>query len=214
MELAWRHPFSAIVCGPAQSGKTVFVKRLVKNRKEMIHPPPKHVYWCYTEYQPGYESLQSDPEITFIHGFPDSSAIRECLVIFDDMMLECKDNPFLLALATKGSHHWSVSCIQILQNAFFGGRTTRINSQYIILMKNPADKLQVATLGRQIFPDNTKYFKEAFEDSTRDPHGYLMVDLSQDTPEHARLRTHIFPGQQTIVYTPINKTTWKCSSQF
>lgn len=126
-----------------------------------------------------------------------------------------KDNAFFITLTTRGCHHWNTSCIQIVQNLFFNGRTSRINSQYIVLMKNPSDKLQVSTLARQIFPENQKYFKESYEDATREAHGYLMLDLSQNTPEHIRLRTNIFPDQQpTVVYTPINKTSWKCTAQF
>ena len=212
MDTVWRHPFSAVVAGPSMAGKSSFVRRLIENRKEMIHPSPNRVYWCYAEEQPMYATLLADPDVTFVQGFPDISEAQGALLIFDDLMMESKDNPFLTALATRGCHHRNISCIQIVQNLFFGGRTARINSQYIVLMKNPADKLQVATLARQLFPDNTKYFKEAYEDATRKPHGYLLLDLGQATPDHTRQRTCIFPGEVTIVYTPINRGTWKCTN--
>jgi len=31
---------------------------------------------------------------------------------------------------------------------------------------------------------------------------YLVVDLSQDTPEHMRLQTNVFPDQMHVVYVP------------
>ena len=42
--------------------------------------------------------------------------------------------------------------------------------------------------------------QETFHDATSDPYGYLLIDLKQDTPEHLRLRTRIFPGQNQCVY--------------
>lgn len=124
------------------------------------------------------------------------------------------DSKILTMLTTRGCHHLNISCMHLVQNAFFGDRTFRINSQYTVLMKNPADQLQVSNLARQMFPKNTKYFHEAYEDACGKPHGYLLIDSHQETPDHMRLRTHIFPGESTIVYTPINKSTWKCASQF
>lgn len=195
-------------------GKSSFVKLLIENRSQLISPKPEGVIWCYTQQQPLYDSLHNDPEITFVQGVPDTESLRNKLVIFDDMMQELKNDQALVMLTTRGCHHLNISCIHIVQNLFFGDRTSRVNSQYLVLLKNPSDQLQVNTLARQLFPRNVKYFHEAFEDATAKPHGYLLVDLSQATPDHCRLRTNIFPNEQTIVYTPINKHAWKCTSQF
>lgn len=173
MDTIWWHPFSAIVSACSQAGKSELVRRIVENRREMISPVPKRVYWCYGSVRPTYQSLINDPEVVFVNGFPDLSSLKDCLVIFDDYMMESKNSPYINSLATKGCHHLGISCIQILQNAFYGGRTARINSQYMILVKNPSDQLQAATLARQLFPKNSKYFLEAYEDATRNPHGYL-----------------------------------------
>lgn len=208
------HPCQILVAGPQQAGKSHFVKTLVEHRMNMIFPQPKHVYWCYTMDKPDYPSLLSDPGVTFVRGFPDFANMRDVLIIFDDMMIESKNNEAMItSLATRGCHHRLLSLVHITQNAFYGGRTTRINSNYLVLMKNPSDKLQIAMLARQLFPDNAKYFKEAYEDATSNAHGYLFVDLHQTTPEHIRLRTCIFPGQNTVVYTPINKNAWNFVGQ-
>jgi hypothetical protein len=123
------------------------------------------------------------------------------------MMQSLKNDSNLLLLATRDCQHLNISCVTIVQDVFFGKRTSRVNSQYIVLMKNPSDKLQAKTLAYQLFPQNTKYFFEAFEDATAKPHGYLLIDLHQHTPDHCRLRTSIFPGERTIIYTPINKSS-------
>lgn len=210
----WRHPFFAVVSGPSQSGKSTFVKRLIENRAQLINPKPAGVVWCYSQQQPLYSSLRYDPEITFMHGIPeDLSQLRNRLLIFDDLMTELKNNKDLVMLTTRGCHHLNISCIHIVQNLFCGDRTSRINSQYITLMKNPSDQLQISNLAKQVFPKNTKYFHEAFEDACSSPHGYLLLDMHQHTPDNLRLRTNIFPGEATIVYTPINKSLWKCTNQ-
>ncbi len=69
-------------------------------------------------------------------------------------------------------------------------------------MKNPSDQLQASTLAKQLFPGNTKYFMEAYKDACSESFSYLFIDLSQDTPDHLRLQTNIFPGQLNVVYVP------------
>ncbi len=73
---------------------------------------------------------------------------------------------------TKYVHHKSFSIILITQNLFFQGKTSRtitLNTHYIILYKNPRDSMQIMVLGRQIFPGNTKYFMECYQDATNQP---------------------------------------------
>ena len=106
-------------------------------------------------------------------------------------------------LFTKGSHHKNASVIYISQNLFHKGKENRnisLNSHCLILFKNPRDAVQIAHLGRQIFPDKGKYFSEAFTNATSRPYGYLLVDLKPTTTDEMRMRTDIFPPEMTIVY--------------
>ena len=106
-----------------------------------------------------------------------------------------------MQLFVKGSHHWNLSVIHIVQNAFYEGlRSARINAQYLFLMKSPSDQLQIQTLARQLFPRNQKYMTESYHDATSNAHGYLLVDMNQYTPDNLRLRTNILPDQLQIVY--------------
>ena len=72
------------------------------------------------------------------------------------------------------------------------GAFARINSNYLILLRNPQDKLGVATLFRQVFPSIAKAALEAFEDATSMPHGYLLLDLHQHTDDQRRMMSDIF----------------------
>lgn len=200
MDLRFQHPFTAIVCGPSKAGKTPWTKRLVENALEMIVPAPLKIIWCYSEWQPAYENLSVD----FMQGLPDVSELKTykgpILLVLDDLMAEAKGS--LSQIFTRGSHHWGISCVHIVQNLFFNGlRTSRINAQYLVLMKNPSDQLQVATLARQIFPGKTQYFLEAYKDACDKPYGYLLVDLNQNTPDMYRLRTNVF-DTNVVLYTP------------
>lgn len=201
----FKHPFTSIVAGPTKAGKTVFVKNLVKYASDMIVPVPERIIWCYTEWQPAYQELENT--VTMVEGIPDFAELRTYqkpqLLILDDLMNELKKDPRLVQIFTRGCHHWNMSCVHIVQNMFFEGlRTSRINAQYLVLMKNPSDKSQIVTLGKQLFPGKHKYFVESYNDACNEPYGYLLVDLSQETSENMRLHAKIFPGNVHVVYVP------------
>jgi len=59
-------------------------------------------------------------------------------------------------------------------------------------------------LARQVYPENSASLYKAYLDATQRPHGYLLLDLSQDTDDRLRFGTDIFPTEQTIVYSPIS----------
>jgi hypothetical protein len=51
-------------------------------------------------------------------------------------------------------------------------------------------------LAHQMYRQRTKYFLEAYTAATARPHGYLVIDMKQETPDILRLRSHIFPGEE------------------
>ena len=102
-------------------------------------------------------------------------------------------------LLTKGSHHRNLSVVYIVQNLFHqgkGNRSISLNSHYLVLFKNPRDKLQIFTLAKQMYPSETAWFIKEYEEAVRRPHGYLFVDLRATTPERCRLRTNFLPGEE------------------
>ena len=198
----FKHPFSCLVAGPSQSGKSTFVERLIKHRNEMIHPVPKPVIWHYSEFQPGYKSMLN--EVTFKKGVPTDTQLKSYgggLVIIDDLMSEM--GTVSSDIFTKHVHHNSMSVIYIVQNLFNSTknhRTMSLNSNYIVLFKNPRDKAQVTFLARQVFPHKPKILQQAYNDATRQPHSYLLLDFQQSTPENRRLKSEIFPGENQFIY--------------
>jgi hypothetical protein len=197
------HPFTCMVAGPTKAGKTMFVRKLIES--SVIYPKIEKIWWCYSEDQPLYKNMKRN--VNFVHGMPDLQHIRAFsprpqLLILDDLMQEMKNSANLIQLFTKGCHHWNISVIHIVQNIFFEGlRTSRINSDYLILFKNPADQLQAQTLARFIFPTKQKYFLEAYNDATSLPHGYLFIDLTQNASDLHRIKTDILTNKPTV-YVP------------
>lgn len=171
----------------------------------MIH----EIIYCAPEFS--YPNLsECSTTVRYIDHLPNVELFNDRkprLVVIDDMMSDSNEN--VVDLFTKHSHHLSISVIFICQNIFFKGKGQRhisLNSHYLVLFRNIRDKVQFSTLARQICPQNLPYMKEIFEDATSMPYGYLVMDLTQTTPDHLRNRTNIFPldNPSNVVYVPKN----------
>ena len=204
MDVRLKHPFTCTVAGPTSSGKTWFVFRLIKHANEMINPPPEKIMYCYGEFQPSFLEFKA---VEFNEGLPNAEQFdgqQRILLIIDDLMNEIDQN--VSNIFTKLSHHRNVSVIFISQNLFHKNkfvRTMNLNTHYIVLFKNPRDAGQVAVLARQMYPGKSKFVVEAFEDATKEPYGYLLIDLRPETDDRYRIRTKIFPDDDIqYVYVP------------
>ena len=202
-----QHPFTCIVAGCTQSGKTVWVKSLLEKAQKTISPPPQRIIWCYGQWQPSYfDMMRTMPGIEFNQGIPEDidnadylDVSQRNLIVLDDLMAQSgKDNKRISDLFTKGSHHRNLSIIYIVQNIFHQGKEMRnisLNAHYIVLFKSPRDKQQISMLARQINPGKVQEFMRSYEDATSRPHGYLMLDLKPTTSDQDRLKTNILPGE-------------------
>jgi hypothetical protein len=204
MALPFKHPFTGICAGPTGSGKSELMKKIVLNAQTLIEPPPHRIVWHYAEYQPKLNSELGKYGVEFREGCPDMSEFggeERVLLIVDDLMSECGKE--ISNLFVKGSHHRNLSIWFLMQNFFHQGkeiRTVTLNAQYIILFKNPRDKQQVKVLARQMFDRDAPALEEAFSVASSRPHGYLLVDLKQDTPDYLQLRSKIIPGEAMEIY--------------
>jgi len=198
------HPFTAIIAGPSQSGKSMFCMRLIRNARECITPPPERIVYCYSVNQPLFDQF---PEAEFVEGLPELNTfdgVKRTLLIIDDLMQET--NETVSKLFTRVSHHKNVSVVYLTQNLFNNNkhnRTISLNAHYMILFKNVRDATQVHCLARQMFPKNSEAMMQGYKDATGKPYGYLLVDLTQSMDDRYRLRTKIFPGEIGEVFVPI-----------
>ena len=71
----------------------------------------------------------------------------------------------------------------------------------MILTNNPRDRLQVKVLGKQMFPNESEYFSESYNDPVSSKKfGYLVLDMSQETENDNRIQTGIFINEERIIY--------------
>ena len=105
------------------------------------------------------------------------------LIVFDDQMIDASKDQRIVNLFTRsGFHQRNLSVIYILQNLFHqgkGSRTISLNSHYLVLFKNPRDKLQILTLAKQMSPGQTGFFLDQYEEAVKTPFGYLLIDLKR-----------------------------------
>lgn len=205
MIIPFLHPASVLIAGPSKSGKTVFLSKML--HEKMILPFPTRIVIVYGEWQKEYENLSKQiPDIEFLRGPMEVSLYESFdpqqpnLLVLDDQMIEaCKTGGNLEKFFVQGSHHRNLSVVFIVQNIFEKGkamRTSSLNSNYLVLYKNPRDKGQMAVLGRQMYPTKWREFMAAFEQATGAPFSYLLVDLLPTTADQHRLRGNIFPSDR------------------
>ena len=180
----------------------------------MVDVKFERIMLYYTEWQNGYLRLGKNIELH--EGLPQFSDFtsdnKPKLVILDDLQKESSDN-IVADIFTKGSHHWGISVIFVTQNLFHQGqnqRTITLNTSYLVIFKNPRDRSQINHMARQVYPEDPKFLQEAYYDATARPHGYILLDLKQDTHESFRVRTNIFPDDE-VNYVYVSKTIRRSS---
>ena len=175
-----------LVAGPSNSGKTLFVIRLIENAQEMFDQGPGHVYWFYG-HETAQQSYLTKKNFIVYHGLPENLDYCEAnsIIVLDDLMDLAGKHPGLTDLFTKAAHHKNLLVIFIQQNLLPQdqfARTRALNSQYLVLFKSPRDMQQIGVLGRQIYPSRKNYLIGIYNDATHKPHSYLLIDLHQKTP--------------------------------
>jgi hypothetical protein len=188
---------SMIVAGPTQAGKTTFVHELLNLRHLIFKEPITSIYWVCNEY-PKYDVRR---DVEYIVGLPTDGfdfVRRNSIVVIDDLMMEAKDSSAITNLFTKVTHHLNCFVIYITQNYFTStceDVTRRRNVQYVVLFKNPADVSQIRTIGQKMFPTEPRFLTSTYTNAVSRPHGYLLLDLRQETPDILRVRSNILLHQ-------------------
>ena len=203
-------PTTVGVIGSTLSGKTVWVKRLIEQASEIFEEKVNKVLLCYGMYQSLFEDmLANTPNIILHAGLPTQEMLADLhsngghnLVVLDDLQQEMGRDPMIEKLFTQMAHHLHLSVVFLGNNLFHKpfSRTITVNLHVLVLFRNSRDAQQIKYLGRQLYPLKSREFFDAYIDSTSQPYGYLVVDLSPRACEDVRLRTNVFIGEDPIVY--------------
>lgn len=206
------HPFTMLLAGPSGCGKTYFVSSLVKRCRDKISPPIDRVIYAYHQYQPAtFQDLERDSPVPveFVESLeliaerPGKKDTNVFLIV-DDYMGDKTVETQVAEYFTKKSHHQNTSVAYMAQNVFHTSpqhRTISLNSHYMFLGKNPRSADQILRLALQVFPKKHHFLREAYEDATKEPYGYLFLDFKQTTPNERRVRTRVL-DDHPIIYVP------------
>lgn len=180
----------------------------------MFTKSPERVLYCYGIFQDLFHEIEKElPFIRFHHGIPSEEDLNELssethcnMVVLDDLMDSVTSSPDMEQLFVKGMHHRHLSVLYLNQNLYCKGkhsRTINLNTHIVVLMKNPRDVSQLQCLARQAFLGKSRFLQDAYKDATSQPYGYLVLDFSPVAEEDHRVRTRIFPEEDTIVYQSV-----------
>ena len=192
-------PFTCIVAGPTGCGKSFLVFNILRNLRKYVYPAVDgQIIYCYGAYQKQFEEFKD--HIEFHSGLLSrheliGDGVRDTekhhLLIIDDL-IEKQYSELIRDIFTKGSHHQNMSVFFMTQNVFMKGenyRTTSLNSQYMLVFKNPRDMSQFSALARQLYPRDSGFLISVYNNELHHrKHVHLHLDFKQGTPEALRVR--------------------------
>ena len=206
MDARLKTPFRLLLVGPSGSGKTSWVMKLLHWRETMFERQPAYVVYYYNVWQNIYSQMANVVD-DFRQGIPSTEEIESLsaykgrggsLVVIDDQLKNITGE--LAAIFQVAGRHSGVSLLFLSQSLFPKDpnfREISLQSTYIVLMKNPRDGASINHLARQVSPSNYHFIINSYADATlKNAYSYFLIDLNQETDEHLRYRTNIFPQEE------------------
>ena len=76
-----------------------------------------------------------------------------------------------------------------------------LNTHYNVVFRNERDASQFRSLAYQMHPGDERWLLDAFNDATKEPLGYLVLDHHSTIKRDTRVLTNILPGKSLTLYT-------------
>jgi hypothetical protein len=201
-------PASICILGPSQCGKTHLVLDIIANRQHYFDRPISRVVYVYYKLNDRLQKLARDHDIHLVSSITEGDKLitESCLLVLDDQLEELKNrqvNAIVTDYFIRKVHHHNFNVILTLQRAFTAETKTVLdNFRYAVYFDSPRYRSVITHVAKNFAPKNIKYVQEAFKKATEYPHGYLLFDFANDTPDCYRLRSKIYPsGDDMFIFT-------------
>jgi hypothetical protein len=203
----FKTPFTCLLAGPSQSGKTSVVFNILRDRQSLFDVPTNNIFYFYQHWQPSFEIFRKEGLVTeWLCELPTIQVLEEktapfkdaegSIVVIDDFMGQLNED--ISSLFTFLCHSNRVSVFLMTQNVFAKNpvfRTISLNSQYVFIFKNSRDSSQITNYAKQFSPGDTDWVVDSFRECTRAAFSYLLFDHHQTQEEEIRVRSHILVQQ-------------------
>ena len=196
-DIRLKENFKIFISGPSRSGKTVFIKELIKNLHVFSQKPPEIITLVYKVMQPIYHDLGVhhliEDGVDLKKNIFEIARGRSMLLILDDCINSPQINEISDLFLVDGRHR-NLSTIFISQKLFVNNdafREISQNSDYFIIFKNPRNVAEIRNLASQMTPgklDLVKYYNEA----TTLPFSYLFINLTQECNRKTKYLSNLF----------------------
>jgi hypothetical protein len=211
-DLRFQHPATHILAGPSGSGKTERVGSILKHKNALLRDGSniRCVIFCYVEWQPVYDRLSRDGVVTqWVKSIPTLAEFKQlvqphkksggCIVVMDDSMNQV--GPDMDQICRVTARHNNASVFLLFQNLFPPAKESRnisLNVKYAHIHKNPRDNAQIGHFARQFSPSGSKWLVDAFFAATRQRYSCLLIDSTQECPDHLRVRSNYLPEERPM----------------
>ena len=224
--------FTMMVCGPSDSGKTIFITQVITNRERICSHPPDRIVVVYCNAESNLTQFAHvkinvheldknehyGPEyleryfIDIATGKKETDAPHS-LVVFDDCQMKPNLVKAISALFNGNARHKNMSLIYVGQKLFDGPDQNRIstNAKYLVLFKNSRFKNECTTLNRQIHPGHPGILAAMLE--SLNPHDHLLINFEPRLRDK-RLQyvTNIFQTNHIVPVYVVSKSPLETSS--
>lgn len=223
--------FTMMVCGPSDSGKTIFITQVITNRDRICSYPPVKIVVVYCNAESNLTQFahvkinvsELDNEhygadyleryfIETATGKKETDAPHS-LVVFDDCQMKPNLVKAISALFNGNARHNNMSLIYVGQKLFDGHDQNRIstNTKYLVLFKNSRFKNECTTLNRQIHPGHPGILAAMLE--SLNPHEHLLINFEPRLRDK-RLQyvTNIFQTNHIVPVYVVPKSPLETSS--
>jgi len=193
-DLMLKCPFSMVVSGPSQAGKSFFLYQIVKFRELICTQKFVRIIYCQSnnfsnKNQSFIKELQNEfPTLELCQGLPKINDLHltmnnePCLLLVDDLMEEVINSLSMVHLVSNDSHNFNISVVFILQNYFAPsryGKTLVRNCHYKVFFYNRIEQLELRNISTQV-STHPNFFKANFEFLSKtfpnEKSLYLLID--------------------------------------